>query len=267
MSTILITGSTDGIGLETAKRLAASGHRLLLHGRNAEKLERARAETENAHSGAKVETYLADFSRLSEVVAIADEIRQRHDQLKVLINNAGIFKVSEPILETGHDMRFVVNTFAVEALTKALLPIIPNDGRVISLSSSAQSPVDMDLLRGRKTTSRAMDAYAQSKLALTMWSRAMALAHPDGPVFVAVNPGSMLGSKMVREGFGVSGGDLAIGAEILVRAALSEEFRMSSGRYFDNDRGTWGAPHPEAMDDTKVLQMAEWIERIARSLA
>ena len=92
-----------------------------------------------------------------------------------------------------------------------------------------------------------MDAYAQSKLAITMWSHNMALSLGDtAPALIAINPGSMLGSKMVQEGFGVAGNDIRIGAEILVRAALDNEFSDASGKYFDNDKGQFASPHPDA---------------------
>ncbi len=61
----------------------------------------------------------------------------------------------------------------------------------------------------------------------------------------------MLGSKMVKEGFGVVGGDIRIGADILIRAALSDEFASASGRYFDNDMGGFGTPHPDVEDPDK----------------
>ena len=93
------------------------------------------------------------------------------------------------------------------------------------------------------------EAYAQSKLALTMWSRHLALElGKNGPVIVAVNPGSLLASKMVKEGFGVAGNDIRIGADILVRAALSDEFADASGQYFDNDAGQFNPPHPDALN-------------------
>ncbi|MCP3672786.1 MAG: hypothetical protein GY814_20665 [Gammaproteobacteria bacterium] len=54
----------------------------------------------------------------------------------------------------------------------------------------------------------------------------------SGPVAVAVNPGSMLGSKILKEGFGVAGKDTRIGAEILIRAALGDEFKNASASLF-----------------------------------
>lgn len=227
--TILITGSTDGIGLLTAKTLAAEGHTVLLHGRSAEKLEAAAKDV-----GGTSETYRADLSSLDEVEALAKAVSARHDRLDVLINNAGVYKTPQTRTPEGLDVRFVVNTIAPYLLTQRLLPIIPADGRVVNLSSAAQAPVDIGAMRGQGTLDH-MGAYAQSKLAIAIWTQEMAKDHPHGPVIVSVNPGSLLASKMVKEGFGVAGNDLRIGADILRRAALSDEFAEASGRYFDND--------------------------------
>lgn len=59
--TILLTGATDGIGLETAKKLASLGHTLLLHGRSQQKLLQAKELIEALYSGAKIDTFLADL--------------------------------------------------------------------------------------------------------------------------------------------------------------------------------------------------------------
>ena len=248
--TILITGATDGIGFETAKMLAAEGHKVLLHGRNPGKLENATRALSSLVDRANTESYLADLSRMDEVEALAKAVSEKHEKLDVLIHNAGIFKTSETVTEDGLDVRFVVNTVAPYLLTIRLLPLFEQSGRIINLSSAAQAPVDLNALTGQVRLPD-MEAYAQSKLALTMWSRKMALSHPDGPVIVAVNPASMLGSKMVKEGFGVAGGDLRIGADILVRAAFSDEFANATGQYFDNDQERFAPPHPDAMNSVK----------------
>lgn len=257
--TILITGSTDGIGLETAKVLASKGHHILLHGRSSEKLARA----EKALAGAsRIETYVADLSSMIEVEALAKAVAQQHPGLDVLINNAGVFNVSNPLVDDGMDIRFVVNTIAPYLLTQRLLPSLDPSGRVINLSSAAQAPVDLDALSGSVPLSDNA-AYAQSKLALTMWSNHLALSlGENSPVIVAVNPGSMLGSKMVKEAYGVDGGDLGIGADVLARASLGEEFADASGKYFDNDSGQFTSPHPEALDPTKCEVLVGAIERV-----
>ena len=199
--TILITGSTDGIGLEAAKLLATEGHKVLLHGRNPAKLQAAQAAVGGA------EGFIADLSSMAGVVAMAEEVTAKVDQLDILINNAGILKAPDVRTSDGFDIRFAVNTFAVALLTQRLMPILRTEARVVSLSSAAQAPVDPAALAGPPSLGE-MAAYSQSKLAMTMWSNHMAATHPDGPVFVAVNPGSLLATKMVKEGFGIGGNDI-----------------------------------------------------------
>ncbi|MEM1362148.1 MAG: SDR family NAD(P)-dependent oxidoreductase [Pseudomonadota bacterium] len=252
--TILITGATDGIGKLTAQILAKAGHQILLHGRNATKLGTAVREI-----GHKTESYAADLSSLTETTAMAEAILAKHTRLDVLINNAGVLKLAHPILPNGMDVRFVVNTLSPHELTKRLLPIIPKDGRVLNLSSAAQAAVNIDAMRGKVHLGH-MEAYAQSKLAITIWSQEMARALPDGPAVIAINPGSLLASKMVKEGFGVSGSDLRIGADILCRAALEDSFAKASGRYFDNDARRFGTPNPAAANAEHVHAVMTAIE-------
>ncbi|MEM8793770.1 MAG: SDR family NAD(P)-dependent oxidoreductase [Pseudomonadota bacterium] len=257
--TILITGSTDGIGLLTAKMLAQSGHKVLLHGRSREKLDTALAEIPDGAQG-----YIADLGVAADVKRLAKEVAAKHDRLDVLINNAGVLKT--PVLKTpdGFDIRFAVNTFAPLVLSRLLLPIIPKTGRVINLSSAAQAPVDPAAMAGEVTLSD-MAAYAQSKLAITIWSQELAKNLPQGPAIVAVNPGSLLASKMVKEGFGIGGNDLSIGAKILCEAALGDSFEGASGRYFDNDAGRFAQPHAAAQNPEHVRAVMDGIETALRT--
>lgn len=261
--TMLITGATDGIGLETAKMLASMGHTLLLHGRNRSKLETVVKELSGLAGSGRLESYVADLSRMAEVDDLAGAVAADNEKIDVLINNAGVFVVTEPTTPDGLDVRFAVNTIAPYLLTRKLLPLMDASGRVINLSSAAQSPVDPEALVGNRRLASDMAAYAQSKLALTMWSRELARSlGNDGPAIIAVNPKSLLGSKMVREAFGTHGGDLRIGAEILCRAALSDEFATASGQYFDNDIGQFGRPHPDALHPQKCKDVVELIETV-----
>ena len=264
--TILITGATDGIGLETSKALVGLGHKLLLHGRNPAKLDAVSKTFFSLTAGADTEYYVADLSDMAEVKALAKAVAEKHAKLDVLINNAGVYRVDELVSPDGLDTRFTVNTIAPYLLMQRLLPLIGGSGRVINVSSAAQSSVDPEALVGRGKLSDGA-AYAQSKLALTMWSRNMALSLKDGgPAIIAVNPGSMLGSKMVKEAYGVDGGDLRIGAEILTRAALSDEFAAASGQYFDNDSGRFASPHPDALNPQITEKIVRVIEAVLAEL-
>lgn len=256
--TILITGATDGIGFETAKELVSLGHHVLLHGRNEDKLK---AIEQDLSQVGKVESFIADLSLLEDVDALAKAVIEKHNRIDVLINNAGVLKAPHAITEIGLDIRFVVNTIAPYLLTKKLLPLLGNEGRVINLSSAAQAPIDIKaMINGDHMND--MSAYAQSKLAITMWTHSMAKSHPNGPIFIAVNPGSLLGSKMVKEGFGIAGGDLTVGSDILVQAALDDEFLTKTGQYFDNDKKDFSTPHPDVLDERKCEDVIQAIDSI-----
>jgi len=265
--TILITGSTDGLGLATAKMLLSLGHNILLHGRNPEKLQKVQTELTGSAKGQILDNYVADLSRMDDVTALADAVIEKQTTLDVLINNAGVFNVPKPITQDGLDIRFVVNTFAPYLLTQRLLALLGPNGRVVNLSSAAQAPVDLEVLAGRRQLSDDFSVYAQSKLALTMWSRSMAQSlDTEGLAIIAVNPGSLLATNMVRDAFKVAGNDISMGAEILTRAALSDEFASASGQYFDNDSGSFAPPHQDALDTKKVEKIVQAIEGVLTQL-
>ena len=145
IKTILITGATDGLGRATALTLAAQGHRLIVHGRSAEKLKALTQEI-----GKDVTVVQADLSDLSDVATMARDLKKAHDRIDVLLNNAGVLKLSDPRGTDGLDARFVVNTFAPALLSNLLISIMPDDGRLVHLSSAAQAPVDIDAMEGKR---------------------------------------------------------------------------------------------------------------------
>lgn len=260
--TILITGSTDGIGLLTGDALVKQGHKVIVHGRNQTKLTHAVAQLSGSNPSHDIDQVLADLSDLAQAREMVKSIEEKYEQLDVLINNAGIYRTNITQAAGGLDLRFVVNTLAPYYLAKSLKPLMNSDARVVNLSSAAQAPLMAEELTKHSPLGDG-SVYAKSKLALTMWSRYCAL-HKDAnsPLMVAVNPASMLGSKMVKEAYGVSGGDMSIGADILVRAAISGEFADANGKYFDNDIGQFSSPHPDALDDNKCQQVVDAIEAV-----
>ena len=257
--TVFITGATDGIGLQTTHALLQQGHNLIVHGRSAAKLDALAASLRDQYGDQLRGAYRADLSDLDETKAMLADMVGDEVALDVLINNAGVYKTADAATPSGIDIRFVVNTIAPLLITEALLPAIPADGRIVNLSSAAQAPVHLALLKGEGVLHDQFQLYAQSKLAITMWTRAMAATHPDGPLFVAVNPGSLLATNMVREGFNVAGHDINIGVDILCRAALSEEFEGRSGEYFDNDARRFSPPHPAGTDAQGCVELLEQV--------
>lgn len=125
--------------------------------------------------------YVADLSCMDAVAALAKGVAANHTTLDVLINNAGVYGAPDSVTQAGLDIRFAVNAIAPYLLTQQLMPLMDGSGRVVNVSA-AQAPVDLEALAGRVKLSDDFAAYAQSKLALTMWSRSVALALRDhGP--------------------------------------------------------------------------------------
>lgn len=266
---ILITGSTDGIGFETAKMLVKQGHNLLIHGRNPQKLADVQQRLQTLSGSGTIESYAADLSSLADVEAFANAVKAKHSHLDVLINNAGVYNVPSVTTQDNLDVRFVVNTIAPYLLTQRLLSLFDNSGRIVNLSSAAQAPVNLNALVSANANAPDGAVYAQTKLAITMWSVDLAAKlKGQGPIVVAVNPASFLASKLVKEAYGVVGNDITIGADILCRAALSDEFANASGKYFDNDLGQFAAPHSDAMSADKNAKLVATIEALlAKKLA
>lgn len=262
MKTILITGSTDGIGKLAAIKLAKAEHHVILHGRNGNKLESAISEIRALSNNESVTGYVSDLSNLENVRATISDLNSDLKKIDVLINNAGVFKTNVPLTKDGLDVRFVVNYFAPYVLTTGLLPLLQKSDspRILNLSSAAQASVSLEALSGNETLTD-QGAYAQSKLALTMWSFAFAKSNLDITT-VAVNPGSLLNTKMVQEAYGRHWSPADKGANILYDLALSDEYENSNGKYFDNDNGVFNDAHEDAYDQEKIENLIAATEKI-----
>lgn len=255
--TILITGSTDGIGKLAALKLAKNGHEVYLHGRSADKLKTVLSEIKSQSTNENISGFIADFSDFEAVKKMAGQIKNDLPKIDVLINNAGVYKSAKATNKDGLDMRLVVNYLAPYLLTKELLPLLRKSEapRLINLSSAAQAPVSLEVLAG-KTQAGIQSTYAQSKLALTMWSFHLAKELNDVRV-IAVNPGSLLDTRMVREGFGRVWSSADKGGDILYDLAVSEKYEGITGKYFDNDRGSFGRAHGEAYNEGKINKLIQ----------
>ncbi len=256
---ILITGSTDGIGKLVAFKLANDGHTIYLHGRNSEKLDKVIAEVKQASGNTNVDGFVAEFSDLDDVRKMADVVLSKLFKLNVLINNAGVFKSQVDKTDDGLDIRFAVNYFAPYILTNKLLPLLQSSvgARIVNLSSAAQSTVRVGALNGEANIN-VSEAYAQSKLALTMWSFDLAKRLEDISV-IAVNPGSLLNTRMVNEAYGQHWSPASKGSDILYGLAVSYEYNGITSKYFDNDKGNpkgvFAQAHADAYDQALISKL------------
>lgn len=165
---MLVTGSTSGLGREVARRLAADGAHVIVHGRNVERGEALVEEIASAGAGS-ARFYRADFASFAQVREFAEAIVRDYDRLDVLVNNAGFGSAPDDerlLSEDGHELRFQVNYLSPFLLTRMLLPLIRESApaRIVNVSSLAQQPIDWDDVMIENDFS-GRRAYAQSKLA------------------------------------------------------------------------------------------------------
>lgn len=262
--TILITGSTDGIGKLAAIKLAEEGHEIYLHGRNQEKLLSVIEEVKAISKNQNIKGFIADFSDLDSVRQMTQQINKELSKIDVLINNAGIFKSAISQNKQGLNLRFMVNYLAPYLLTNKLIPLLQKgtDSQIINLSSAAQSSISYEALLGKERLSE-NETYAQSKLALTMWSFYLANELENVSV-IAVNPGSLLNTKMANEAYGTHWSSADKGANILYDLAISDEHHNITGKYFDNDSETYAEAHPDAYDEGAIHKLIDVTNKLIK---
>jgi retinol dehydrogenase-12 len=174
--TCLVTGATHGVGLATARALAAAGATVLVHGRDAE-LGAAVAADIGRESGNRAVRFLrADFLHLEQVRELAAELA-RLPRLDVLINNAALIDTAGRCTAEGYDATFGVNHLAPFLLTNLLLPRLAasSPARVIVVASEAHRRagwLDFDDLMNTRVGY--LRAYGRSKLANLLFVRALA---------------------------------------------------------------------------------------------
>jgi NAD(P)-dependent dehydrogenase (short-subunit alcohol dehydrogenase family) len=249
--TILITGSTDGVGRHVALELATVGATVLIHGRSRERAESLLGEIRKRGNNAAA-FYQADLSSLAEVRELAARVRKEHERLDALINNAGIGSRSggaqRRTSAEGYELRFAVNYLAGFLLTRLLLPLIVASApaRIVNVASAGQYSIDFEdvmLTRGYDGGR----AYAQSKLAQVMFT--VDLAHElegSGVTVNCLHPATYMDTTMVREG-GISPiSTVDEGAAAILNLVRSPALEGRSGLYFDRQRES--RANPQAYD-------------------
>jgi NAD(P)-dependent dehydrogenase (short-subunit alcohol dehydrogenase family) len=224
MKSILVTGSTDGIGLETARQLKALGHRVILHGRNQQRLDSARKALDIEDG------LIADFSSLDEVKSMAFKA----PALDVLVNNAGVYLKSRSLSKEGIESTLAINHFAPMLLTLSLSKV---PSRIVTVASGVHHGGSLDL--EDFTMARGFSpygAYSASKLANVLF--AARLARTPGyekSLSFSLHPG-VIDTKLLRLGFGAGGASLASGAKTSVLCSVGEGLEAYNGGYFSDSR-------------------------------
>jgi len=265
---ILLTGATDGLGRALADRLASSGARLILHGRDAERL--ASVADEIAASGAeRPRAVCADLADLHEVARLAEDVAGMTDRLDVLINNAGIGS-GEPegherrVSADGYELRFAVNYLAGFRLTMGLISRMRSsrtaDGpaRIVMVASLGQQALDLgDLMLTHGYTGQR--AYNQSKLAQIMFGIELAHKLPASEITVnSLHPSTYMPTKMVLRN-GVDPIDtIEAGVDATARLAIDPDVEGKTGRFYDRQREA--QPHEQAFDP--VARRELWLRSL-----
>ncbi|MBZ9920640.1 MULTISPECIES: SDR family NAD(P)-dependent oxidoreductase [unclassified Mesorhizobium] len=238
--TILITGSTDGVGRVVAQRLGAGGARVLVHGRDAARGKATVADIEAA--GGKAEFFAADLASLAEVRRLAEAVREKTARLDILINNAGVGTAGQnakrQVSADGYELRFAVNYLAGFLLTEELLPLLKASApaRIVNVASAGQQAIDFsDVMLTHGYSS--VRAYCQSKLAQILFTIDLAEQLKGSGVTVnALHPASYMNTTMVRQAGVTPWSSVETGAEAIVNLATSPALEARSGLYFDGLR-------------------------------
>jgi retinol dehydrogenase-12 len=252
--TAVLTGATSGIGRWIASGLAQAGYTLTLIARDENRAAAAMAWVKSRTPGAVVDIRIADLSSLDQTRATAAMILRGTPRLDLLVNNAGVLCAKRQVTAEGHERTLATNLLSPLALTEALLPALkaaaPSRIVMVGSSSSDRARIDPDNLELEGGWSM-VRAYAQSKLALLMTSRALAQRLAGSGVTVNVVHPGLVATDIVRQG-GVVGLAWKVmapfsltpeqGAETPLYASLSPEMAGKTGLYLKRRRPA--APNP-----------------------
>jgi NAD(P)-dependent dehydrogenase (short-subunit alcohol dehydrogenase family) len=250
--TVLITGSTDGVGRYVASELAMQGARVLIHGRDP-----TRARTlidEMTRRGHITPTfYQADLSSLAEVRQLAAAVQADHRRLDILVSNAGIGSMNggseRRESADGHELRFAVNYLSGFLLVYLLLPLIKAvaPSRIVNVASLGQHPIDFDDVMIRRNYSGSR-AYAQSKLAQIMFTIDLAEELRGTDVIVnSLHPATYMDTTMVRAGGIAPMSTVQQGGAAILHLVSGDDVTGKSGLFFNGMNEA--KANPQAYDE------------------
>jgi NAD(P)-dependent dehydrogenase (short-subunit alcohol dehydrogenase family) len=250
--TVLITGSTDGVGRYVAAQLAADGAKVLIHGRDA-----SRAGTlvdEIKRGGHEAPTfYQADLSSLAGARQLANAVMAEHQRLDVLVSNAGIGSRTSGAgrgeSADGYELRFAVNYLSGFLLAYLLLPLLKAaaPSRIVNVASLGQHPIDFEDVMIKKNYSGSR-AYAQSKLSQIMFTIDLASELKGTGVTVnSLHPATYMNTTMVRQGGITPISTVEQGGEAILHLVRGDDVANKSGLFFNGMHEAQA--NPQAYDE------------------
>jgi NAD(P)-dependent dehydrogenase (short-subunit alcohol dehydrogenase family) len=249
---VLITGSTDGVGRYVAAKLASAGAKVLIHGRDVARGKTLADEIKREGRGEAV-FYQADLSSLSGVRQLAEAVLADHKRLDIFISNAGIGSQNEglarQISADGHELRFAVNYLAGFLLAYRLLPLLKASApsRIVNVASLGQHPIDFDDVMITKGYSGSR-AYAQSKLSQIMFTIDLADELKGTGVTVnSLHPATYMNTTMVRAGGITPISTVEQGGEAILHLAQGDDVAGKSGLFFNGMHEA--RANPQAYDE------------------
>jgi retinol dehydrogenase 12 len=258
MSTILITGTTNGIGKETAKALAKSGHELILINRNKTAAQALQKELK-ALGASSVHLYQADLSLMKEVKRVANEVLEKHQEIDVLLNNAGLIAGAKHMTLEGIEVTLATNHLAPVVLTGMLLPAIQRSKmkRVVNVASEAHKWIRLDPKDLNMTgTYEPLRCYGNTKLmnilhikklvTLPALSNISCYALHPGAVRTRFGDSSTLFMKLMIKLFSPIMLSAQQGAETSIYLCTEKELNAPNGSYFVKSKPA--IPQPSALD-------------------
>ncbi|MGN6167732.1 MAG: SDR family NAD(P)-dependent oxidoreductase, partial [Solirubrobacteraceae bacterium] len=247
---VVVTGASSGLGLETAKQLAAQGAEIVMIARDRERGERARAQIAERAASKSPTLLLADLSVQADIRRVADEIHDRFDHVDILINNAGGASASRELSADGIERTWATNHLAPFLLTDLLLPLLlaAPAARVVTVTSEIYSrKLDLQNLQGERTYGF-FGAYRISKLANVLFTRELARRlEGSGVAAVSVSPGP------AKTNFGGAGprGPLGLLTRAMRRTPVFRPAAEAAGGI------VWAATAPELRSASGAPQAAK----------
>jgi NAD(P)-dependent dehydrogenase (short-subunit alcohol dehydrogenase family) len=235
--TALVTGSTSGLGEVVARRLGAQGATVIVHGLNEQRGTQIASEISKAGPG-KAVYYSGDLASLAQVRALAKRVRASHPQLHLLVNNAGIGgAANEARRESadGHELVFAVNYLSHFLLTQELLPALEAaaPARIVNVASVGQRVINFDDIM-MKNNFQTTGAYAQSKLAMILWTITLSEKLDAKKVTVnSLHPATFMNTPMVMDAGRQPMSSVEDGANAVMQLAVGTTVSGRSGLYFN----------------------------------